>query len=337
MLELTPAETLQRLDELMHELGELEPHFATCVYAIYDTVDGTCEVASAGHLPPLLVRPDGSSEFLDVSPAPPLGVGSSPIGSRTLQIDDGSLLVMYTDGLVEKRTEDIDQGLAGLQNLFGPDSPTAPLDDLCRLALAGVYDDHHRDDIAILMARLRRIAADRHVTWNLTPKLTAARRARSLIRRPLRQWGLTELIPVAELVVSELVTNAVRYAQSKISLRLVLESALFCEVLDDSAALPRLRQASEDDERGRGLQVVSQIAQRWGTRRTGAGKVVWCELPVPSRHVDEPAMHLAAASGDEQHASEQPDDQQAGRQDANVNGRTGARHGASQQDVLNPA
>ena len=337
MLELTPAETLQRLDELMHELGEVEPHFATCVFAIFDTVDGTCEVASAGHLPPLLVRPDGSSEFLDVSPAPPLGVGSSPIGSRTLQIEDGSLLVMYTDGLVEKRTEDIDQGLAGLQNLFGPDSASAPLDDLCRLALAGVYDDHQRDDIAILMARLRRIGADRHVTWNLTPKLTAARRARSLIRRPLRQWGLTDLIPVAELVVSELVTNAVRYAQSKISLRLVLEGALFCEILDDSAALPRLRQASEDDERGRGLQVVSQVAQRWGTRRTGTGKVVWCELPVPSRQVDEQATHLAAGTGDGQRANEQADGQQAGNQDANVNGSTGARQGASQQDVLNPA
>ena len=337
MLELTPAETLQRLDELMHELGEVEPHFATCVFAIFDTVDGTCEVASAGHLPPLLVRPDGSSEFLDVSPAPPLGVGSSPIGSRTLQIEDGSLLVMYTDGLVEKRTEDIDQGLAGLQNLFGPDSASAPLDDLCRLALAGVYDDHQRDDIAILMARLRRIGADRHVTWNLTPKLTAARRARSLIRRPLRQWGLTDLIPVAELVVSELVTNAVRYAQSKISLRLVLEGALFCEILDDSAALPRLRQASEDDERGRGLQVVSQVAQRWGTRRTGTGKVVWCELPVPSRQVDEQATHLAAGTGDGQHANEHADGQRAGNQDANVNGSTAARHGASQQDVLNPA
>ena len=337
MLELTPAETLQRLDELMHELGEVEPHFATCVFAIFDTVDGTCEVASAGHLPPLLVRPDGSSEFLDVSPAPPLGVGSSPIGSRTLQIEDGSLLVMYTDGLVEKRTEDIDQGLAGLQNLFGPDSASTPLDDLCRLALAGVYDDHQRDDIAILMARLRRIGADRHVTWNLTPKLTAARRARSLIRRPLRQWGLTDLIPVAELVVSELVTNAVRYAQSKISLRLVLEGALFCEILDDSAALPRLRQASEDDERGRGLQVVSQVAQRWGTRRTGTGKVVWCELPVPSRQVDEQATHLAAGTGDGQHANEHADGQRAGNQDANVNGSTAARHGASQQDVLNPA
>jgi hypothetical protein len=85
------------------------------------------------------------------------------------------------------------------------------------------------------------------------------------------------------------------------------------------------------------LQVVSQIAQRWGTRRTGTGKVVWCELPVPSRHLDEPATHLAAAAGDEQQASEQPDGQQAGRQDANVNGRTDARHGASQHDVLNPA
>ncbi len=300
MLELTPAETLQRLDDLMHELGEQEPHFATCVYAVYDTVDGTCELASAGHLPPLLVRPDGTSEFLDVSPAPPLGIGASPIASRTLQIEDGSLLVMYTDGLVEKRTEDIDQGLAGLREIFGPGSAAEPLDDLCRRTLADVYDDHQRDDIAILIARLRRIGSDRHVSWHLTPKLTAARRARTLIRRPLRQWGLAELIPTAELVVSELVTNAVRYAQSRISLRLVLEGALFCEVLDDSAALPRLRQAADDDERGRGLQVVSQIAQRWGTRRTGTGKVVWCELPIPTRLPDQnsrPAVMIDAAAG----------------------------------------
>ena len=282
MLELPPAETLQRLDDLMHELGVLEPHFATCVYAIYDAVDGSCELASAGHLPPLLVRPDGRTELLDVSPAPPLGIGASPIMSRTLQIEDGSLLVLYTDGLVEKRTEDIDEGLAGLCRIFGPASSAQPLDEMCRAALAGVYDDHQRDDIAILMARLHRIAPDRHVSWNLAAKLTAARRARSVIRRPLRQWGLLDLVPVAELAVSELVTNAVRYAQSKIGLRLILEGGLFCEVLDDSAALPRLRHAADDDERGRGLQVVSQIAQRWGTRRTSSGKVVWCELALPA-------------------------------------------------------
>src|SRR6266700_1460593 len=137
MLELPPAETLQRLDDLMQELGAVEPHFATCVYAVFDTVDGTCELASAGHLPPLLVRPDGTSEFLDVSPAPPLGIGASPIASRTLPIEDGSLLVMYTDGLVEKRTEDIDEGLAGLRKIFGPGSTSEPLDDLCRRTLAG--------------------------------------------------------------------------------------------------------------------------------------------------------------------------------------------------------
>lgn len=282
MLELPPAETLQRLDDLMTELGVFEPHFATCVYAIYDSVDGTCEVASAGHLPPLLIRPDGSSEFLDVSPAPPLGIGASPIVSRTLHIDDGSLLVMYTDGLVERRTEDIDLGLDRLRTVFGPGSPTQALEDLCREALADVYEDHQRDDIALLVARLSRISQDRHVAWRLAAKLTAARRARSLIRSPLRRWGLGELIPLAELVVSELVTNAVRYAQGTIGLRLVLEGGLFIEVVDDSAAVPRLRYADEDDERGRGLQVVSQLAHRWGSRRAGTGKVVWCELQVPS-------------------------------------------------------
>ncbi|HXZ65448.1 MAG TPA: ATP-binding protein, partial [Streptosporangiaceae bacterium] len=132
------------------------------------------------------------------------------------------------------------------------------------------------------MARLRRLPADRIVTWALPSELTSASRARSVIRRPLRRWGLTDLLPTAELLVSELVTNAVRYAQGKIGLRLVLENGLVCEVLDDSAALPRLRHPDDSDERGRGLQVVSQLAQRWGARRAASGKVVWCELAVPA-------------------------------------------------------
>jgi serine phosphatase RsbU (regulator of sigma subunit)/anti-sigma regulatory factor (Ser/Thr protein kinase) len=281
MLELPPAETLQQLNELMNELGVREPHFATCCYAIFDAVSGICEVASAGHLPPLLVRPDGTNELLDVMPAPPLGVGTGLIQSRTLTIEDGSLLVMYTDGLVEKRSRDIDEGLGRLREIFGPGSADQPLEDLCRATLAGVYADEHRDDIAVLMARLRRIQPDHVVTWTLPSELTSASRARSLIRRPLRRWGLVELLPTAELLVSELVTNAVRYAQGKIGLRLILEGGLVCEVMDDSAALPRLRHPDDSDERGRGLQVVSQLAQRWGARRAASGKVVWCELPLP--------------------------------------------------------
>jgi serine phosphatase RsbU (regulator of sigma subunit)/anti-sigma regulatory factor (Ser/Thr protein kinase) len=281
MMELPPAETLQQLDELMQELGAREPHFATCVYAIFDAVSGTCELASAGHLPPLLARPDGTNELLDVLPSPPLGIGTGPIQSRMIDVDDNSLLVLYTDGLVEKRTADIDEGLTRLRGVFGPGSTDRPLEELCKNTLDGVYADDQRDDIALLIARLRKLPADKHVTWRLPAELTSAGRARNLVRRPLRRWNLTELIPVTELLVSELVTNAVRYAQGKIGLRLVLEGGLVCEVLDDSAALPRLRYPGDEDERGRGLQIVSQIAQRWGTRRTTSGKVVWCELPLP--------------------------------------------------------
>ena len=227
------------------------------------------------------MRPDGSNELLDVLPAPPLGVGTGLIQSRELDIEDGSMLVLYTDGLVEERTRDIDEGLRRLRDIFGPGSPEQPLEDLCKDALAGVYANEHRDDIALLVARLRRIPSDHVVSWTLPSELTSASKARSLIRRPLRRWGLTDLVPTAELLVSELVTNAVRYAQGKIGLRLVLEGGLVCEVLDDSAALPRLRHPDDSDERGRGLQVVSQLAQRWGARRAGAGKVVWCELAIP--------------------------------------------------------
>ena len=280
-LELPPAETLQQLDELMHDLGQREPHFATCVYAIFDAVSGSCEVASAGHLPPLLVSPDGTSQFLDVAPAPPLGIGSGPIQTRIFKIKNGSLLVLYTDGLVERRSADIDEGLTRLRETFGPGSATRPLEDLCKATLASVYADHQRDDIAVLLARLNRLAPDQHVTWKLTAELTSARRARMLVRRRLKRWGLAELIPTAELLASELVTNAVRYSQGSIALRLVREEGLVCEVHDDSAALPRLRHASDDDERGRGLQVVSQLSVRWGARRTLSGKAVWCELALP--------------------------------------------------------
>ena len=191
------------------------------------------------------------------------------------------MLVLYTDGLVERRSADIDEGLTRLRETFGPGSATRPLEDLCKATLASVYADHQRDDIAVLLARLNRLAPDQHVTWKLTAELTSARRARMLVRRRLKRWGLAELIPTAELLASELVTNAVRYSQGSIALRLVREEGLVCEVHDDSAALPRLRHASDDDERGRGLLVVSQLSVRWGARRTLSGKAVWCELALP--------------------------------------------------------
>jgi serine phosphatase RsbU (regulator of sigma subunit) len=281
MLELPPAESLQQLNELMRKIGDREPHFATCAYAVYDAVNGTVEVASAGHLPPLLVRPDGSSEFLDVAPAPPIGIGEGLISSRTFEIEDGSLFVLYTDGLVESRGRDIDDGLKRLQSIFNSESANGSMEDLCKAILAGAYSDQHRDDIAVLLARLSRIDGSQQASWALPGELTAAREARSLVAEPLEKWDLASMVEATQLLASELVTNAIRYADGPVTLRLIKERTLVCEVIDNSSALPRLRQAARDDESGRGLQIVSRLSSRWGARRTVTGKVVWCEQAFP--------------------------------------------------------
>jgi serine phosphatase RsbU (regulator of sigma subunit) len=283
-MEIPPDEALQVMHELMVELGEQEPHFATCVYAVYDATTGTCEIASAGHLPPLLVHPDGTNELLDVPPAPPLGVdgGGVTIESREFTIADGSLFVLYTDGLVENRGRDIDDGLAALRGIFDADALNRPMEDLAKATLDSVYSDQNRDDIAVLLARLRRLPDDRRFSWTLPCDPAAVRRARGLVSTALDAWDLGELSYTTELLASELITNALRYAPGQsIELRLLNEGALICEVLDSSAALPRLRHATDDEESGRGLQVVSRLSHRWGTRRTPVGKVVWCEQVIP--------------------------------------------------------
>jgi serine phosphatase RsbU (regulator of sigma subunit) len=305
MLELPPAESLLQLDELMHTLGEREPHFATCAYAVYDAVTGECELAVAGHLPPLMVYPDGRSELLTVTPSPPLGVGDGLVETQRFTVEDGSLFVLYTDGLVESRDRDITEGLDRLKGAFGPDAYKAPLEDLCKASLDGVYSDAQRDDIAVLIARLRRIPDDQRICWTLEPEFPSVREARRLVREPLQRWGLEDLVPVTELLVSELVTNAIKYANGAILLRLILETeSLVCEVHDSSPALPRVLQVDKDAENGRGLHVVSQLATRWGARRIHSGKVVWCEQTVPEAVMEA----LLAASVAPVPAPEVPDE-----------------------------
>ena len=146
------------------------------------------------------------------------------------------------------------------------------------------------------IAKLRRIPEDHRICFQLESDLTAVRQARSLIRDPLKRWGLEDLIDSSELLVSELVTNAIRYANGEVMLRLILEpDTLVCEVHDTSPALPRVLQVDKDAENGRGLHVVSQVASRWGVRRTSGGKVVWCQQQVP----EEVTEAMLAAMGAE--------------------------------------
>src|SRR6202020_2354769 len=188
MLELPPAESLLQLDELMLTIGEREPHFATCAYAVYDAVTGEIELAVAGHLPPLLVHPDGRNEYLEVPPSPPLGIGNGVVDTKVIGVEAGSLFVLYTDGLVESRDRDISDGLDRLKAAFGEGAPEKDLEDLCKTALDGVYAD-----------------------------------AKRVIRAPRKRWGLEDLIDSSELLVSELVTNAIKYANGEVLLRLILE------------------------------------------------------------------------------------------------------------------
>jgi two-component sensor histidine kinase len=108
------------------------------------------------------------------------------------------------------------------------------------------------------------------------------------VAEPLEKWDLASMVEATQLLASELVTNAIRYAEGPVTLRLIKERTLVCEVIDNSSALPRLRHAARDDESGRGLQIVSRLSSRWGARRTATGKAVWCEQAFPrgSEHDD---------------------------------------------------
>ncbi|WP_438363904.1 SpoIIE family protein phosphatase [Streptomyces viridosporus] len=286
-LDLPPDELLALLDELVARIDQdeaQEEHSspvtgATCLYAVYDPVSRHCTVARAGHPPPALVRPDGSVEFPDVPAGPPLGLGGLPFETAELELPEGSRLVLYTDGLVEDRAHDIDEGLELLREALSRagDSP----EDTCRVVLESRRPGRAGDDIALIVARTRALPADRIAEWPVPSDPAAVAEVRAAVARKLTEWGLEELAFTTELILSELVTNAIRYGGTPIQVRMLHDRHLICEVYDSSNTSPHLRYATMTDEGGRGLFLVSQLAERWGTRYLPAGKVIWTEQPLP--------------------------------------------------------
>ncbi|WP_254885606.1 SpoIIE family protein phosphatase [Streptomyces sp. NA02950] len=284
-VDLPPDELLTHLDDLVTQLGDEEPFgprqsgasdmCATALYAIYDPVSGKASLASAGHPPPAVMLPGGRAEFLDVSPGPPLGLGCLPFEVRDIQLPEGSEIALYTDGLISHRNLDADERLEHLRSSLCKSA--ASLQDRCDNVLGDLLPDHPPDDVALLIARTHTLGDDRVAVLNVPADPAFVAQARSWATDWLGTWGLETLGFVTELVVSELVTNAIRYGASPIQLRLIKDTTLICEVSDASSTAPHLRRARLFDEGGRGLLLIAQVTQRWGTRHTRNGKIIWCE------------------------------------------------------------
>ncbi|WP_405512389.1 SpoIIE family protein phosphatase [Streptomyces canus] len=281
-LDFPPDEVLTHLDNLVGRLDREDPDGngagvigATCLYAIYDPTTQRCLMARAGHPPPALVHPDGTVTYPELPAGPPLGLGGLPFDAAEVDLPAGSQLVMYTDGLIEDRHRDVDVVLEQLREALA--RPERAPEETCRAVLDTVAPAHPHDDIALLVARVHALDPDRIAGWEMSADPALVGEVRASAMRWLSDRGLDEAAFAAELILSELITNAIRHGAEPIRVRLLYGRTLICEVSDASNTAPHLRRAASTDEGGRGLFLVAQLSQSWGTRYLPEGKVIWAE------------------------------------------------------------
>ncbi|TQK45526.1 PAS domain-containing protein [Streptomyces sp. SLBN-118] len=285
-LDLPPHEVLQLLDGLASEIDASQ--IATCVYAVHDPSEGRLVYASAGHLPVLVRDADGTVRRAEDPTGPPLGTGGWLHTSGTIALPPGSSAVLYTDGLIERRGEDIDEGMAALERALSgaTGAPQVVCDRLIRSL--GVTAEHD-DDVAVLVVQhptRTGTAAElfHNAALELLGGVEAAPRARAFASGVLASWRFSpELHDLGVLAASELVANSLQHGTPPMRLRLRrTDRRLIIEVTDGDDHLPRRRRAETEDEAGRGISIVATIASSWGSRRTpGGGKAVWCEFALP--------------------------------------------------------
>ncbi|MGW7238620.1 ATP-binding SpoIIE family protein phosphatase [Streptomyces sp. NPDC054804] len=285
-LDLPPHEVLQLLDGLATEIDANQ--IATCAYAIHDPNEGRLVYASAGHLPILVRDENGTVLRTDEPTGPPLGTGGWIHTSGSVPLGPGSTAVLYTDGLVERRNEDLDEGIAALERALAgaTGTPQVICDRLVRSA--GVTADHDDDVAVLVLQHPARTGPDgelfRNAALELLGGVEAAPRARAFASGVLTSWRFpVELHDLGVLATSELVANSLQHGTPPMRLRLRrTDRRLIIEVTDGDDHLPRRRRAEPGDESGRGIAIVATIASGWGSRRTpGGGKAVWCEFVLP--------------------------------------------------------
>ncbi|MEV7858059.1 SpoIIE family protein phosphatase [Streptomyces hirsutus] len=285
-LDLPPHEVLQLLDGLATEIDANQ--IATCAYAIHDPNEGTLVHASAGHLPILVRDEHGTVQRADEPTGPPLGTGGWIHSSGSIPLGPGSTAVLYTDGLVERRNEDLDEGIAVLERALAGATGTPQV--ICdRLVRSAGVTPEHDDDVAVLVLQHpARTGPESELFHNAALELLggveAAPRARAFASGVLTSWRFpSDLHDLGVLAASELVANSLQHGTPPMRLRLRrTDRRLIVEVTDGDDHLPRRRRAEPADESGRGIAIVATIASNWGSRRTpGGGKAVWCEFALP--------------------------------------------------------
>ena len=275
--DLPPGELLGHLDGLVRGLAH--DTLVTCIYAVYDPVEEALCFANAGHVPPLL-RSDAGVQLLDVGGVL-LGAGDNYYEQSELEFAADAVLLVYTDGLVERRRRDIDEGINRLSQHLS--TATGDLESMARELVEAHADRADEvDDVALMLVRPHPHQRPQVATYDVVPHAAKVRDIRQFALDTLTEWGdLEHVADPVQLIVTELVTNVIRHATGHEAIvRLERhQDRLVVAVVDPDATPPRLTRAAPYDEGGRGLSLVEALADRWGTRHLSAGgKLVWCEL-----------------------------------------------------------
>ncbi|MEU4093207.1 ATP-binding SpoIIE family protein phosphatase [Streptomyces sp. NPDC026673] len=292
-IDVQPDEVLTHLHDVIHRLRPDERVHdvrASCLYVVYDPVTADCVLACAGHPAPTVIAPDGVITAVDLPAGLPLGRARTKVETAEIRLRKGSVILLHTHSAEPPDSETETDRLTVPERIVEPESS---LTATCRAASEALVAAGAPRPLRVLAARTRTLDGTTVATWNLPADPAAVSVAREHVTAKMRTWGLDEAIPTAVLIVSELVTNAIRHAQPPVHLRLIrCATSLTCEVTDGSTTSPHLRRARTLDESGRGLFIVAQLTHRWGTRHHAQGKTIWAEH---SHQADEPVEEEARA------------------------------------------
>ncbi|MEI5008201.1 PAS domain S-box protein [Streptomyces sp. PmtA] len=277
---MQPRQLMHALDSIVAELDGPD-QLVTCCYLVVAPDAGEVTICSAGHLPALVAEPGEGVRSLEAPVSVPLGVGDHLHQQTTVAIAPGSSLILFTDGLIETPAGDIEEQLDALIDALDLAFASAhDLETVVDEVLASVLPatDHHHDDVTLLLAQLPAAPLATVVT-ELSAAPSSVSRARAFLAKSLVDWGCAQVADEAQLLASEVVTNAIQHGQGPVRLLMRRNSTeLTVEVSDHSHLPPQPRLAAADDESGRGLILVETLAGSWGVRPTDDGKTTWFTL-----------------------------------------------------------